>query len=152
MPVTDEHLQDHATAPHGGGVVAARLWFMAFRRTRPFWGGFWLMVAGAWILHYSYAPLKLAISAGFAGVGGLLTGGGLMLVGLAAWLAPSQRFLLGLMGMLLSLLSLVASNLGGFFLGLALGLAGSSMLLGWGTKPGTKPARNPTSRPNGGTA
>jgi hypothetical protein len=136
MSVTDESAQTF--------VVSARTWLRAFRRTRPFWGGVWLLAGGAWILHYSYQPLQLAIAAGFAGMGGLLTGGGLVLCGFAAWFAPTQRFLVGLIAMMLALASLVASNLGGFFVGMLLGLAGSSMLLGWGTKSSRLPAERGT--------
>lgn len=112
--------------------------FAAFRRTRPFWAGVWLLASGAWILHWSHAPLKVSLSAGFAGMGGLLTGGGLLLCGLAAWLAPTQRLLVGLIAMALAVFSLVASNLGGFFLGMFAGLVGASLLLGWGVKPGRR--------------
>jgi len=115
--------------------------FRAYRRTRPFWGGAWLLAAGFWILHYAWGPLGVALSTGFAGAGGLITGGGLMLCGLAAWFAPTQRFLIGLIAMLLALFSLVASNLGGFFVGMLIGLVGASLMLGWCDKPARATSR-----------
>ncbi|WP_206072124.1 DUF6114 domain-containing protein [Antrihabitans stalactiti] len=107
-------------------------WFRGFRRSRPFWGGLWMIVGGWAILKLSLVGLQLMFSAGLTGFGGWLSGGGLILCGIAAWLAPSQRFFAGLIGLLLAVVSFVISNLGGLFVGMFFGIVGSAMVLCWG--------------------
>ncbi|NEA51194.1 DUF6114 domain-containing protein, partial [Streptomyces sp. SID10815] len=115
-------------------AVRARRWFRAFRRTRPFWGAVW-MVAGGWtVLKFSLAPMRLVVSAGFDGIAGYLLGGGMILCGLIPLAAPRQRFTFGILGSVLAVVSLVASNLGGFLVGMALGVLGGAMTVGWGPK------------------
>lgn len=113
---------------------AAYRWFRAFRRTRPFWGAVW-MVAGGWtVLKFSLSSVQLVVSTGFGGVAGYLVGGGMILCGLIPLAAPRQRYTFGLIGCVLAVVSLVVSNLGGFLLGMALGVLGGSMTVGWGAK------------------
>ena len=71
---------------------------------------------------------------GSPGAGGWLTGGGMILCGLGAWGAPSQRYVIGVVGIMLAVTSLVVSNLGGFFVGMAVGMLGAAMTLAWGPK------------------
>ncbi|MGQ0625633.1 MAG: DUF6114 domain-containing protein [Sporichthyaceae bacterium] len=114
--------------------MAWRRTLRAFRRTRPFWGGLWLGVGGWLVLRLSMVDTQIALSAGLTGVGGWLTGGGMIACGLAAWAAPSQRYVLGIVGVLLAVTSLIVSNLGGLFVGMAAGILGGSMTLAWGPK------------------
>lgn len=118
--------------PHGAG--AALRTFRAFRRTRPFWGGLWLLVGGWLVLRLSMVSASLVVAGGLTGVGGWLTGGGMIACGLAAWGAPSQRYVIGVVGIALAVTSLVVSNLGGFGVGMALGMLGGAMTLAWGPK------------------
>src|SRR4051794_25964653 len=113
---------------------ALRRTFRAFRRTRPFWGGLWLLVGGWLVLRLSMVPAHIAVTAGLNGIGGWLTGGGMILCGLAAWGAPSQRYVVGAVGVLLAVTSLIVSNLGGMFIGMLAGIIGGSMTLAWGPK------------------
>jgi hypothetical protein len=113
---------------------AGRAWFRAFRRTRPFWGVTWLFLGGFWILHFSMSGLQIALANGFNGVSGWVIGGGMMLCATIGLIAPSQRYTVGIIGLVLSIVSLVASNLGGFFLGISLGILGTTMMLAWGPK------------------
>mgnify|MGYP006876024127 CR=1 FL=1 len=124
-------------------TVQAYTWFRAFRQTRPFWGGLWL-IAGGWVIvsFSARAPIALLVTNGVSGFGGWLTGGGMMVCGVIAWLAPAQRLAPSLLGLALSIGSLIASNLGGLFLGMLLGILGSAMILGWGPK---RPIQNPAS-------
>ncbi|WP_406859104.1 DUF6114 domain-containing protein [Streptomyces sp. HUAS MG47] len=115
-------------------IGAARLWFRAFRRTRPFWGGVWL-VAGGWsVLKFSFSSMQLIVDTGFGGIAGYLVGGGMILSGLIPIVLPAQRYTFGLIGVVLAVVSLVVSNLGGFLVGMLLGVLGGSMLVGWGAK------------------
>jgi hypothetical protein len=118
-------------------------WFRAFRRTRPFWGGAWMMLGGWVILHYAMAPIQLLVTHGLTSMGGYLFGGGLMACGFIVWVAPKQRFTFGAIGALLAIGSLIGSNLGGFFVGMLIGVVGASMTLGWGDK---KPRRRDRKR------
>ncbi|MER5203207.1 DUF6114 domain-containing protein [Streptomyces sp. NPDC002825] len=115
-------------------VRAAYVWFRAFRRTRPFWGGVWLVAGGWTVLKFSLSSLQLIVSTGFGGVAGYLVGGGMILCGLIPLALPAQRYTFGLIGAVLAVVSLVVSNLGGFLLGMALGVLGGSMTVGWGVK------------------
>ncbi|MBW1598847.1 DUF6114 domain-containing protein [Streptomyces sp. JJ38] len=113
---------------------AAWLWFRAFRRTRPFWGAVWLVLGGWTVLKFSLGSLQLVVETGFGAVAGYLTGGGMILCGLIPLAAPRQRYTFGLIGAVLAVVSLVVSNLGGFVVGMLLGVLGSSMMVGWGPK------------------
>jgi hypothetical protein len=119
------------------GWDAVRRTFRAYRRTRPFWGGLWLLVGGWLVLRLSMVPAQIAVAAGITGLGGWITGGGMILCGLGAWAAPSQRYVVGVVGVLLAICSLLVSNLGGLFVGMAAGILGGAMTLAWGPK---KPA------------
>ncbi|GAA2532075.1 DUF6114 domain-containing protein [Streptomyces koyangensis] len=120
------------------GLRRGRAWFRSFRRTRPFWGGVWLVAGGWTVLKFSLAPMQLVVSTGFDGIAGYLLGGGMILSGLVPLAAPQQRYTFGIIGAVLAVVSLVASNLGGFLLGMVLGVLGGSMTVGWGPK---RPAR-----------
>lgn len=123
-------------APSRAGRLA--LWFRAFRRTRPFWGGAALLVGGWLVLRLSMVSAHIVVVSGLTGLGGWLTGGGMILCGLAAWSAPSQRYVVGIVGVILAVSSLIVSNLGGLFVGMIFGILGGAMTLAWGPK---KPAR-----------
>jgi len=115
-------------------VAAVWQWFTAFRRTRPFWGGLWMMLGGWTIMSLTVAPIVVTLSAGASGVAGYVLGGGMIVLGLMAWFAPSQRLVAGLIGGIFAVAAFVASNLGGFLLGTLLGVVGAAMVFGWGPK------------------
>jgi hypothetical protein len=125
--------QDRAARLRTAAVLGWR-WFRAFRRTRPFWGGLWMLVGGGWILNLATVSWSVVIVTGITGLGGWVCGGGLILCGLTAWAAPSQRYVTGITGLILAVLSLIASNLGGLFLGMLFGIVGGAMTLAWGPK------------------
>ncbi|MFJ8045949.1 DUF6114 domain-containing protein [Kitasatospora sp. NPDC096147] len=109
-------------------------WFTAFRRTRPFWGGVWLVAGGWTVLKFSLGAVQLVTAVGFNAVAGYLVGCGMMLCGLIPIAAPRQRVTFGLIGTVLAVVSLVVSNLGGFLLGMLLGVLGGAMTAGWGPR------------------
>ncbi|WP_369226290.1 DUF6114 domain-containing protein [Streptomyces sp. R39] len=113
--------------PHEGWRPAFRGW----RARRPFWGGLLLTLGGTWILLTEKASLKVVIHIGMQGVVGYLLPVVMVLCGLLTLFSPSQRLFYSILGMLCSLGSWVTSNLGGFFVGLALGAVGSCMIFGW---------------------
>ncbi|MCC9306938.1 DUF6114 domain-containing protein [Kitasatospora sp. RB6PN24] len=118
-----------------GRSVPLGVRFRAWRRSRPFWGGMVAVLAGLPILYFPYAHLSLgglsiAMST-TAGAGSLVIGLLLMLLGVAAWFQPMSRVFCGVGVTILTLISLPVSNLGGFGLGLILGLIGGGLLCAW---------------------
>jgi len=125
----------------GAASRRAWRWFGSFRRTRPFWGAVWMIVAGIWILRLSQVGVAVAVHGGVSASGGYIAGGGLLACGLLALFVPSQRYVSGIIGVLLAVASLIISNLGGFFVGMALGIIGGGMVFGWGPKKKSRQRR-----------
>lgn len=115
-------------------LTSAWRWFTDFRRTRPFWGGLWMLLGGWAIMSLTFAPISVVAGAGFGGIAGYLLGGGLMLFGLTVWVNPALRHVMGALGCAFAVASLVGSNLGGFLVGMLLGILGGAMSFGWGPK------------------
>ncbi|MFJ2029066.1 DUF6114 domain-containing protein [Streptosporangium sp. NPDC087985] len=105
--------------------------FLRWRRSRPFWGGLWVILGGTVLLLAPLASLPLIVQQGVAGISGSLIGLLLVAVGVLGWLQPKQRVFLGVVAMLLSLASFVTSNFGGFGLGMILGIVGGALLFAW---------------------
>lgn len=113
-------------SPHrpGGGW---RRW----RRSRPFWGGLLILLAGLEILLTLRAPLSVIVHLGPQNLAGYLVPVIMVLCGLLLWFTPDQRLFYSILAILMALASWVTSNLGGFFVGLLLGLVGGSLAFAW---------------------
>ena len=109
----------------------ARAAFRRWRRTRPFWGGLLITVGGAEILVTEKAPFKLVLHIGLQGLAGYLLPAVMVLCGLLLWFTPAQRTFYAVLSVMLSLATWVTSNLGGFLIGMLLGLVGGSLAFGW---------------------
>jgi hypothetical protein len=109
----------------------ARTAFRRWRRSRPFWGGLLLTLSGAEILLTEKASLKVVMHIGMQGLAGYLLPVIMVLCGLLILFNPAQRLFYSIIGVLLSLGTWVTSNMGGFFIGLLLGVTGSCMAFGW---------------------
>ncbi|MEU2711611.1 DUF6114 domain-containing protein [Streptomyces sp. NPDC007205] len=109
----------------------ARAAFRGWRARRPFWGGLLLALAGGEILLTEKASLKVVMHIGMQGLAGYLLPTLLGLLGLLILFNPAQRLFYSLTGVLVSLGTWVTSNLGGFFVGLLLGIIGSCLTFGW---------------------
>lgn len=110
--------------------------FRRWRKTRPFWGGLFTMLAGleiAGITAASYELLFVSRSVGFA----ISVGAAIAVFGLTMWLTPVLSKLLGLLTMVAALLSFVTSNLGGFLVGMLLAILGGGLSFAW--EPGRLP-------------
>ncbi|MFR9797595.1 DUF6114 domain-containing protein [Streptomyces sp. MS06] len=105
--------------------------FRAWRARRPFWGGLLLALGGGEVLLTEKASLKVVLHIGMQGLAGYLLPVLMLLLGLLVLFNPAQRLFYSLTGVLLSLGTWVTSNLGGFFVGLALGVTGSCLAFGW---------------------
>jgi hypothetical protein len=102
-----------------------------WRHNRPFWGGLFVLLGAGEILLSERAPIPVVIHVGMQGLAGYLVPVVLLLCGLLLWFTPEQRTFYSIIAVLLSLVSWVTSNLGGFFVGMALGLVGGSLSFAW---------------------
>jgi hypothetical protein len=145
--------------PGNAGFAAAagsrRAAFRRWRRTRPFWGGFLLLLAGIELVLIPlsgiliHGAVKLVVYIGIGGVFGVLLGVLLIACGLLLWLNPVHRTFYAIAGVLLAVLSFIASNFGGFFIGMLLGIIGGSMGFGW-TPSADRPTRRRLGPPRHG--
>ncbi|QOV34828.1 hypothetical protein IM697_32705 [Streptomyces ferrugineus] len=122
------------------GPTGFRSAFRRWRADRPFWGGLLLALGGAWILLTMMASLKVVLHVGMQGVAGYLLPGLMVLLGLLVLFNPAQRLFYSITGVLIALGTWVTSNMGGFFLGLLLGVVGSCLTFGW--LPDQEPRRS----------
>jgi hypothetical protein len=101
------------------------------------------------------APLPIIIHVGIQGLAGYLVPVVLVLCGLLLWLSPVQQTFYSVLAVVLALGSWITSNLGGFFIGLMLGVIGGALAFAWtrGEEP-VPPARpqwrRPRKTPSGG--
>ncbi|MFF7728836.1 DUF6114 domain-containing protein [Streptomyces sp. NPDC008001] len=107
--------------------AALRRW----RRTRPFWAGALLVLAGAEIAVVPLAPVSVLVGLGRGGVAALGIGAALVVAGLFLWFLPHTRHYVGVHAVILSVLSFAVTNLGGFLAGMLLGIAGGAMGFAW---------------------
>ncbi|MFB6178748.1 MAG: DUF6114 domain-containing protein [Halorientalis sp.] len=105
--------------------------FNDWRAPRPFWGGALLMLAG---LIIGWVPIQFATE--LAVIGGAFTVIGLVfavmvfLTGAFALARPEMSTIFGILGIALSILSLVGA-LGGLFVGMLIGIAGGNLCIAW---------------------
>ncbi|BFU44490.1 DUF6114 domain-containing protein [Krasilnikovia sp. MM14-A1004] len=106
--------------------------FRAWRRRRPFWGGLLLMLAGLELFFSANQTVgDMEVHVGPTGFLSYLLPLILLLCGLLVWFTPGQRLFYGIIGLLTALYSLVGLNLGGFFIGMILGIVGGALTLAW---------------------
>ena len=109
----------------------------AWRRSRPFWGGLLLILAGLELFAIPlsgvllHGAVKLAIYIGIGGVFGVLIGALLVVAGLMTWFNATNKTFYSIAGIVLGIVSFPASNLGGLFLGMLLALIGGSVAFAW---------------------
>jgi hypothetical protein len=84
------------------------------------------------------APLPIVIHVGVQGLAGYLVPIVLVLCGVLLWLSPLQQTFYSVLAVVLALASWVTSNLGGFFVGVMLGVIGGALAFAWqrGEGPG----------------
>ncbi|MER7407506.1 DUF6114 domain-containing protein [Streptomyces sp. NPDC000070] len=115
----------------GGPRGKIRPAFRRWRAGRPFWGGLLLALGGAEVLLTLKASLDVILHVGMQGLAGYLLPAVMLLCGVLILLQPSQRLFYSVIGVLVSLGTWLTSNLGGFFVGLLLGVVGSCLTFGW---------------------
>ncbi|HZO71734.1 MAG TPA: DUF6114 domain-containing protein [Ktedonobacteraceae bacterium] len=120
-----------------GGIAAAikAIWsrFRLWRRQRPFAGAILMILAGLLVLWGPVSLMRFALFPGNLIWAGLLVGALLVTMGLIQLFAPSYALITGAIGIVLSLISLIVA-LGGFGLGMILGLIGGALGVAWKPK------------------
>jgi Family of unknown function (DUF6114) len=100
------------------------------------------------ILASERAPLPIIIHIGIQGLAGYLIPIVLGLCGFLLWFHPIQHTFYSVLAVLLALGSWATSNLGGFFVGMLLGLIGGSLAFAWTRSGDPEPPRPvPRERP-----
>ncbi|MFF7972303.1 DUF6114 domain-containing protein [Streptomyces sp. NPDC007905] len=132
-------------AAESGTFPRRRLQFRAWRGTRPFWAGLYVLLSGLPIMYFPYFHLQLGhltlAMATTAGAGSLIIGVLLVVLGISLWYQKHVRTFAGVAAILLALVSLPVSNFGGFIAGFLLALVGGAMAIAW--SPGGTPQQEP---------
>lgn len=105
--------------------------FRRWRRSRPFFAGLSILVAGIEIYWAPHSSVGKMISMGLPGISSLFIPIFLVIFAVTVWFFPTYRVFSGIAAIMLSLLSLVATNLGGFFIGFLLGMLGGAFAVAW---------------------
>ena len=135
-----------------GQFTRRRLQFRAWRGTRPFWAGLFVMLGGFPIIYFPYAHLQighltLAMST-TAGAGSLIIGVLLIVLGISLWFQKHIRTFAGVAAILLALVSIPVSTFGGFVVGFLFALIGGAMAVAW--VPGGPPEEQPAEQETAG--
>ncbi|MDN0195832.1 DUF6114 domain-containing protein [Streptomyces sp. S.PNR 29] len=129
-----------------GTFTRLRLRFRDWRGTRPFWAGLFTLLGGVPIAYFPYATLKLGTMsltmATTAGAGSLIIGVLLFTLGLTMWFQKATRVFAGIAAIILALVSLVVSNIGGFIIGFLFALIGGGLAVSWAPGKGAEPVEN----------
>jgi len=122
---------------------AARAALRDWAEKRPFWAGLFLVVAGVEIGFWPATPAL--VSTDRSGVSAVMFMALLVADGVAVWLMPLYRKLLGVQAAALGLLALTTANLGGLFVGTCAAVAGGAMAFRWTHTP--RPPEPTAARP-----
>ncbi|HZE48207.1 MAG TPA: DUF6114 domain-containing protein [Jatrophihabitantaceae bacterium] len=139
-PPATTHVRSLVATPRASAAAATlRDW----AENRPFWAGLFLIVAGVEI---GFWPATSAlVSADRSGVSAVMFMALLVADGVAVWLMPQNRKLLGVQAAALGLLAMTTANLGGLFMGTCAAVAGGAMAFRWTRTP--RPAEPAAPRP-----
>jgi hypothetical protein len=115
------------------GLNRGRLAFRRWRRGRPFWGGLFLILGGVQLFLSGQLHVlgEIEISFGPEGFLQILLPAVLVLCGILLWVTPQHRFFYSIIGTLTAVYSLLGLNLGGWFLGMLLGIIGGALGFAW---------------------
>jgi Family of unknown function (DUF6114) len=122
----------------------ARRGFGDWRRTRPFWGGLFVLLGGAEILFTVWAPLGVVLHVGMQNFIGYLVPWVIVILGLLLWFNPAQRIFYSLIALLCGLGSFLTSNMGGFLVGLLFTLVGAALAFAWAPSEPGPPVESPS--------
>lgn len=113
-------------------VAGWRRSFRHWRRSRPCWAGVITLAAAYELVAVPHLKLGgVTIQQGIAGIATWLMAALMALMAMVMWFQPQLRVIAGVSTILFALASFLTSNLGGFLLGMLLGLVGGSLAVGW---------------------
>lgn len=120
--------EDGVTRPRKGLWHSLRY----FMKSRPFWGCL-ILAAGGWFVMRPIvgSSFEMLMHMGTRGAAVYVLGGGMMLAAAIAFVAPSQRYFPAVMAAVFSVASLPLANLGGWLIGMVLGIIGSGLVFAW---------------------
>lgn len=128
--------------------------FTRWRKGRPFAGGLFMILSGIIMITPAYLSFEVSNIviqvATISGVSTLLIGALLITCGLMCWFKAETRLLAGVAAMILGIVALPLSNLGGFVIGTLCALIGGALALSWA--PGRKDRGGVANEPAEGTA
>ncbi|MEU8299097.1 DUF6114 domain-containing protein [Micromonospora sp. NPDC048909] len=128
-----------------GGPAQAWRSIRRWQRSRPFWGGLFTALAGIEMFASTRMTLNgLSFHSGATGLLSLLIPVILVSCGLLLWFSPAQRLFYSVVAAVTAVYSLIGLNLGGFFVGLLLGMVGSSLAFAWTPTTSAAPAEPET--------
>lgn len=120
----------HRSAPR-----STRERFKTWRGQRPFIPGLLLVLSGAVMLAPAYLTIHvsdlLVMISTISGVSTLLIGAVLIMFGIGMWSQPLAAPYLGVLAILVAIVALPTSNIGGFVVGSLLGIVGGALGLAW---------------------
>lgn len=105
--------------------------FRGWRKSRPFWGGLWCILGGAAMAYGPTTAIKVILISGTVVWAGILVGVLVAMMGLFLWFTPHLRQVVGVLAVVLSVVSLLTSDYGGFVIGLILGTVGGALGFAW---------------------
>ncbi len=118
--------------PDDSRMTRARRAFRRWRKSRPFWGGLLLIAAGVEIFYSGNLNLgNIQIHLGLNGFKSYIIPLVVVLCGALIWATPAQRMFYGIIGTASAVYSVVSVNLGGFIIGLVLGIFGGALSIAW---------------------
>ena len=140
-----EETQTLPTVEASGAESKPSAWqrFRRWRTERPFIPGLLLILSGIIIAAPAYIIIHisdlLVMISTISGVSTLLIGVLLAMFGLGAWFQPATSNYVGVLGIIVAIIALPTSNLGGFVIGSLLGIIGGAFAFAW--QPGEKKRR-----------
>ena len=136
-PSTEETQTLPATEATGEEESKPSLWqrFRRWRNGRPFSS---IIIAAPAYITIRISDLLVMIST-ISGVSTLLIGVLLAMFGLGAWFQPATSNYVGVLGIIVAIIALPTSNLGGFIIGSLLGIIGGAFTFAW--QPGEQKRR-----------
>lgn len=103
----------------------------AWSGQRPWLGGTVTTLSGLAISVLPNKGFTVVVLPGVAGLSGFVLGGLIIACGMFMLFSPQLHGILGIATVLLSLVSFVTTNIGGYVIGLLLGIVGGSLGFAW---------------------
>jgi Family of unknown function (DUF6114) len=110
--------------------------FRHWRKGRPFPAGLLIVLAGIELWLAPLSSIGNIIHEGVGGISAFFIGALMVMFGITVWFAPAYRVFAGVASILLGLIALPATNLGGFFIGTLMALIGGGLAVAWTPRPG----------------